>query len=248
MLLRASWASRRCWRSRPRSKNFNKSLFLMGGCLPRWSGTGSMTRPRLAGATIGISMSDSSHLAMQTADVVLMGQGLRRLPAALELGRYTFATIRGNLFWAFAYNVIAIPVAAFGGLVPAVAALAMGFSDVVLAANSLRLYTKKISRPDHAGDNHAAISGESLLMLLRQHWRYTRLPAAAGSHYSIGAGGEGHPGPAPYRQRQIAVLSVTGPRQTWSLPRGQPAHRADERSGRQFAPEEYHRASSSTRG
>ena len=69
---------------------------------------------------------------------------------AIRLARRTLATIKGNLFWAFAYNVIAIPVAAFGGLVPAVAALAMGFSDVVLAANSLRLYTKKIAEPDHA--------------------------------------------------------------------------------------------------
>jgi Cu+-exporting ATPase len=89
-------------------------------------------------------MSDASQLAMQTADVVLMNQGLKQLPAALALGRKTFVTIKGNLFWAFAYNIVAIPIAALGGLTPAFAALVMGFSDVVLAANSLWLYLKKL--------------------------------------------------------------------------------------------------------
>jgi Cu+-exporting ATPase len=72
-----------------------------------------------------------------------MGHGLRRLPAALELGRHTFTTIRQNLFWAFFYNIIAIPLAAWGMLTPTVAALVMGFSDVVLAFNSLRLFVRK---------------------------------------------------------------------------------------------------------
>ena len=66
------------------------------------------------------------------------------MPLALGLGKHTYLTIKGNLFWAFAYNIVAIPVAAMGFLSPTFGALIMGLSDVVLAINSLSLNFKKV--------------------------------------------------------------------------------------------------------
>lgn len=110
-------------------------------------GDGINDAPALAKATIGISMSEASQLAMQSASVVLMSSGLNKLPMALGLGRHTYLTIKQNLFWAFAYNIVAIPVAAVGLLGtygPTYGALIMGLSDVVLAINSVRLFVKKV--------------------------------------------------------------------------------------------------------
>lgn len=108
-------------------------------------GDGINDAPALTLADIGISLSDASHIAMQSSDVVLLSDRLGQLPLALGLGRHTYLTIKQNLFWAFFYNVIAIPVAAFGLLSPIIGAAVMGLSDVVLAFNSLRLRYKKVA-------------------------------------------------------------------------------------------------------
>lgn len=107
-------------------------------------GDGINDAPALAKADIGISLSDATKVAIQSANVILSNNKLSSLPKAIKLGRYTYQTIKQNLFWAFFYNVLAIPLAAMGYLSPMWAALVMAFSDVILVLNSLRLNYRKI--------------------------------------------------------------------------------------------------------
>ena len=108
-------------------------------------GDGINDAPALTQATVGISISNASEAAIQSAQIILLDkQDLQILLKALRLGEMTYSTIRQNLFWAFFYNVIAIPIAAAGMLNPMIGALSMAFSDIIVIGNSLRLRIRKI--------------------------------------------------------------------------------------------------------
>ena len=107
-------------------------------------GDGINDAPALAQADLGISLSDASQVAIQSAKVVLLNGRIDVLPEAFGIAKHTVRTIRQNLFWAFAYNVVAIPIAALGFLNPMFGALFMAFSDVIVIGNSIRLKYKKV--------------------------------------------------------------------------------------------------------
>jgi len=106
-------------------------------------GDGINDAPSLSKANVGISFSDATDIARQSSNVVIIRKEVEAIRDAHVISKQTYQTIKQNLFWAFFYNILAIPLAAAGYLHPMIAALSMAFSDIIVIGNSIRLGFRK---------------------------------------------------------------------------------------------------------
>ena len=107
-------------------------------------GDGINDAPALEQADLGIAVSRASDIAREAADIILLNSEIEAVPESLGLARAALRTIKQNLFWAFFYNAIGVPLAALGFMSPILCAAAMGFSDLVVIGNALRLRRWKL--------------------------------------------------------------------------------------------------------